>query len=124
MMNKRKTVAYKDVANAVAEDPRLHFLSDIIPKTMPLAEAIQYRRKKLMEMDEDGAVAAPSTDQPLSAEVTVGQDSTTMLQESISVPTAAQSTAKIAIAIADADTVIGEINQPLSTMEEDNMSDS
>lgn len=39
-MDQRKTLAYKDVAEAVAKNPKLEFLQDIIPKTIP-ARALQ-----------------------------------------------------------------------------------
>ena len=45
-----------NVANTVASDARLHFLQDLVPKTMPLIEALEYQRKKRAELgqQEDG----------------------------------------------------------------------
>jgi predicted nucleic acid-binding protein len=43
---KRKTIAYKDVANVVAEREQLEFLSDIIPQAIPIRKASE-RRKEL-----------------------------------------------------------------------------
>lgn len=41
-MDQRKTLAYKDVAEAIAKNPKLEFLQDIIPKTIP-ARSLQSR---------------------------------------------------------------------------------
>lgn len=41
-MDQRKTLAYKDVAEAIAKNPKLEFLQDIIPKTIP-AKSLQSR---------------------------------------------------------------------------------
>lgn len=41
-MDQRKTLAYKDVAEAIAKNPKLEFLQDIIPKTIP-ARSLQTR---------------------------------------------------------------------------------
>ncbi|KAG5358462.1 Nuclear transcription factor Y subunit C-2 [Yarrowia sp. B02] len=40
-MDQRKTVAYKDVAEAISKNPKLEFLGDIIPKTIPARTLIQ-----------------------------------------------------------------------------------
>ena len=73
--DKRKTVTYKDLANAVSEELRLHFLQDIVPKTMPLNEALQLQRKRAMEMvdeDDDVTVAGTTTGSVVSKEVESG----------------------------------------------------
>ncbi|PJF19367.1 hypothetical protein PSACC_00864 [Paramicrosporidium saccamoebae] len=49
---KRKTVTYKDIASTVSSDPRLHFLTEIIPKPVPLAEAIEAQRRHHAEMGQ------------------------------------------------------------------------
>ncbi|KAG5355613.1 Nuclear transcription factor Y subunit gamma [Yarrowia sp. C11] len=41
-MDQRKTLAYKDVAEAISKNPKLEFLQDIIPKTIP-ARSLQSR---------------------------------------------------------------------------------
>ncbi|CAG83633.1 histone-fold-containing protein [Yarrowia lipolytica] len=41
-MDQRKTLAYKDVAEAIAKNPKLEFLQDIIPRTIP-ARSLQSR---------------------------------------------------------------------------------
>ncbi|KAG0227601.1 hypothetical protein BGW42_002823 [Actinomortierella wolfii] len=54
-MEKRKTVFYKDLANAVSQYDTLEFLQDVVPKTMPLAEAIE-RQQKAKEQEENGVL--------------------------------------------------------------------
>lgn len=49
---KRKTVTYKDIASTVSNDSRLHFLMELIPKPVPVAEAIEYQRRHRAEMGE------------------------------------------------------------------------
>lgn len=40
------------IANTVADDPRFHFLLELIPKPMPLLEALEYQRKRKAEHGE------------------------------------------------------------------------
>ncbi|KAI8053407.1 histone-fold-containing protein [Syncephalis plumigaleata] len=50
---KRKTIAYKDVANVVADTDHLDFLSDIVPQTLPIVKAAKKRR----ELDHQSSTA-------------------------------------------------------------------
>ncbi|KAG0347327.1 hypothetical protein BG004_007984 [Podila humilis] len=43
-MEKRKTIAYKDLATAVTQHDSLEFLQDVIPKTMTLKAALEKQR--------------------------------------------------------------------------------
>ncbi|KAF9387432.1 hypothetical protein CPC16_007040 [Podila verticillata] len=59
-MEKRKTIAYKDLATAVSQHDSLEFLQDVIPKTMTLKAALEKQRVAKeneemggMEEDED-----------------------------------------------------------------------
>lgn len=40
------------VANTVANDSRLFFLQELVPKTIPLAEALENQRKRRIELGE------------------------------------------------------------------------
>lgn len=44
-LERRKTITYRDVAMTVAEDSRLAFLEEIIPKTISLSEGIARRHQ-------------------------------------------------------------------------------
>ncbi|KAI9143149.1 histone-fold-containing protein [Paraphysoderma sedebokerense] len=48
----RKTLQYKDIANAVKNVDGLEFLMDTIPMTLPLKEALQ-AQKEIMEANMD-----------------------------------------------------------------------
>ncbi|KAK9455081.1 histone-fold-containing protein [Dipodascopsis uninucleata] len=45
--DKRKTLLYKDLANAVDRSDELEFLTDVIPRTMPLSKALKERKALL-----------------------------------------------------------------------------
>lgn len=50
-MDKRKKIQYKDFSNAVATQEALHFLSDTIPKTQTVGQAIKERKINMTEED-------------------------------------------------------------------------
>ncbi|KAF9322257.1 hypothetical protein BG003_003268 [Podila horticola] len=57
-MEKRKTIAYKDLATAVSQHDSLEFLQDVIPKTMTLKAALEKQRvakenEEMGGMDDD-----------------------------------------------------------------------
>ncbi|KAG0037321.1 hypothetical protein BGZ82_002749 [Podila clonocystis] len=57
-MEKRKTIAYKDLATAVTQHDSLEFLQDVIPKTMTLKAALEKQRvakenEEMGGMDDD-----------------------------------------------------------------------
>ncbi|GJJ79060.1 DNA polymerase epsilon subunit 4 [Entomortierella parvispora] len=52
-IEKKKSVFYKHLATAVTQHDSLEFLQDVIPKTMPLSEALE-RRQTAMEQEEQG----------------------------------------------------------------------
>lgn len=60
-MDKRKKIQYKDFSNAVSTQDSLHFLSDTIPKTQTVGQAIKERKINLTDEDmkkygeDDGA---------------------------------------------------------------------
>ncbi|KAF9342665.1 hypothetical protein BGX34_007841, partial [Mortierella sp. NVP85] len=43
-LEKRKTVLYKDLATAVTQYDSLEFLQDVVPKTLPLKDALEKQR--------------------------------------------------------------------------------
>lgn len=51
-MDKRKKIQYKDFSSAVASHDALYFLSDTIPKTQPVGEAMKLRRINVSEEDQ------------------------------------------------------------------------
>ncbi|KAI9597309.1 histone-fold-containing protein [Syncephalis fuscata] len=55
---KRKTIAYKDVANVVADTDHLDFLTDIIPQTMPIVKAAKKRRELDSKTGTRGTIVA------------------------------------------------------------------
>lgn len=50
---RRKTITYRDVAQTVVEDVRLHFLLELIPRTTTIMEALKAHSQKQVV---DGAV--------------------------------------------------------------------
>ncbi|KAL1921366.1 uncharacterized protein VTP21DRAFT_11082 [Calcarisporiella thermophila] len=52
--DKRKTIQYKDLANAVSKIDQLEFLSDVIPKTIPLRKALMRQKEAKEEEGEEG----------------------------------------------------------------------
>ena len=48
-LDKRKAIIYKDLQRAIARNPALDFLSDIVPSSMPLSTALQKRQGKLAD---------------------------------------------------------------------------
>ncbi|RPA88067.1 histone-fold-containing protein [Ascobolus immersus RN42] len=51
--DKRKTLQYRDLSNAVARNDSLEFLSDIVPQTLPYKKIVE-KRKKDQEDRETG----------------------------------------------------------------------
>lgn len=52
-MDKRKKIQYKDFSNAVSTQDALYFLSDTVPKTQPVDQAIKERRINLTSEDQE-----------------------------------------------------------------------
>lgn len=50
-MDKRKKIQYKDFSNAVSAQDSLHFLSDTIPKTQTVGQAIKERKINMTDDD-------------------------------------------------------------------------
>lgn len=51
-MEKRKKIQYKDMSSVVADQDVLHFLSDTVPKTQILGDAIKGRKINMLEEDQ------------------------------------------------------------------------
>lgn len=82
--DKRKTVTYRDVgtnfsavrntcftsylANTVATDNRLFFLQELIPKTIPLVEALEHQRRRRIELGEGAADMDEDSEHPPSGD--------------------------------------------------------
>ncbi|KAF9160172.1 hypothetical protein DFQ26_005806 [Actinomortierella ambigua] len=77
-MEKRKTVFYKDLATAVSQHDMLDFLQDVVPKTMPLADAIE-RQRKAKEQEENG-VLDDSADQGANGQGDSDDESSSRLE--------------------------------------------
>lgn len=51
-MEKRKKIQYKDLSNVVSDQDALHFLSDTVPKTQIVGEAIRNRKINMLDADK------------------------------------------------------------------------
>lgn len=51
-MEKRKKIQYKDLSNVVSTQDALHFLSDTVPKTQPVGQAIKENKINLLDEDQ------------------------------------------------------------------------
>lgn len=81
-LEKRKKIQYKDLSNAVSTQDALNFLSDTIPKTQTIEQAIKEKKINLSENDKTKYSDVIGNDNPPEAE------------ESSSGPTAAPSLPK------------------------------
>ncbi|OWZ38278.1 DNA polymerase epsilon p12 subunit [Cryptococcus neoformans c8] len=67
-LEKRKLINYRDMANVVARSEEFDFLRDVIPTPMPLSEAIEKRKRKVVaeeNLDEDASASSHLNDEDL-----------------------------------------------------------
>ncbi|KAK9476394.1 histone-fold-containing protein [Lipomyces japonicus] len=62
--DKRKGLQYKDLANAVHRTEELEFLSDVIPRTVPLGKVLKERSRRLEKYSDDTFTQRDSQDGP------------------------------------------------------------
>ncbi|KAK3815425.1 MAG: histone-fold-containing protein [Benniella sp.] len=80
-LEKRKTVLYKDLATAVTQYDSLEFLQDVVPKTLPLKDALE-KQRIAKEKEESGAMEEEDEGEQESNEQ--GEDSDEEQQQSVS----------------------------------------
>ncbi|GBL52014.1 hypothetical protein CAJCM15448_42880 [Candidozyma auris] len=79
-MEKRKKIQYKDLSTVVSTQDSLHFLSDTVPKTQPVGQAMKERKINLQDEDQrkhadllgtDDNVASENAAEPVDTSSTV-----------------------------------------------------
>lgn len=70
-MEKRKKIQYKDLSAVVSTQDALHFLSDTVPKTQPVGQAIKERKINLLDEDQKKYADAANPENPQSPQQVV-----------------------------------------------------